>query len=80
MRAVSPLASHYWSTTPYCLGSHKVKYMAVSARAREQRGETDDQHYLSKALRDELKENAASFDFMVHVHGTGGCIRSKNRM
>jgi hypothetical protein len=51
------------------LGSQKVKYMAVSVRAREPRGETTDEDYLAENLRKELEREGASFDFMVHVQG-----------
>jgi hypothetical protein len=51
------------------LGPQKVKYMTVSIRAREQRGEAVSENYLSEALKNELGEKGASFDFMVHVHG-----------
>jgi hypothetical protein len=65
----SPLASHYWSTTPYRVGGQVVKYMAVSGRARERRDEGVGPNHLMEALTRELALGGASFDFVVHVQG-----------
>jgi hypothetical protein len=64
----SPLASHYWSTTPYRLGDQVVKYMAVSGRAWERRAEEVGPSYLAEALTRELAQGGISFEFVVHVH------------
>ena len=50
-KPASPLATHYWSTTPYRLGEAVVKYMAVSRRALEQRPEQVGENYLAEALK-----------------------------
>lgn len=65
----SPLASHYWSTTPYRLGGHAVKYMAVSPNAGTAKSNSGVQHEdgLVNALASELALEAATFDFGVHV-------------
>ena len=68
-KPASPLATHYWSTTPYRLGEAVVKYMAVSRRALEQRPEQVGENYLAEALKQELVTAGASFDFCVHIQG-----------
>lgn len=68
-RPASPLASHYWSTTPYRLGTDTVvKYMVVSSRAHEKPPGQGGRDYLAEALARDLQRDA-SFDFMVHVQG-----------
>lgn len=65
----SPLATHYWSTTPYRLGPLAVKYMAVSPLAGSASAQSGvlDQDGLSKALVRELTSGAVAFDFGVHA-------------
>lgn len=66
----SPLAITYWSTTPYLLGAGTaVKYVA-----RPDGGEADDarsgvstENGLTQALRRELSQGPAAFDFGVQV-------------
>jgi len=72
-RPASPLATNYWSTTPYALGPEKVKYMAVCPAPRQQPGE--DKDYLHTALVAGLAPGAgpASFDFVVHVQTDPKC-------
>ena len=65
----SPLETHYWSATPYRLGAHAVKYMAVSPLADApgaQAGVTDPSG-LRLALAWSLRNGPAAFDFGVHL-------------
>lgn len=65
----SPLASDYWSTTPYRLGGEAVKYMADSplvGPGDKATGVTSS-NGLSVALVEALKSGSATFDFGVHV-------------
>jgi len=66
---VSPLATHYWSTTPYLLGPHEaVKYMARSEHpaVNSQRRGVAAADGLRDALRSELWNGPARFTFGVH--------------
>lgn len=67
-KPTSPLASHYWSTTPYALGPAAVKYMAISPLAEGPPGpplRTADG--LRHALGAHLERNHAGFVFGAHV-------------
>ena len=66
-RPASPLATHYWSTTPYALGPAAVKYMAVCPAPRQQPEAGEDENYLHTALAADLTAGPASFDFLAHV-------------
>jgi hypothetical protein len=63
----SPLATNYWSTTPYALGPAIVKYMAVCPAPRQQPIAGEDKDYLHAALAAGLAAGPASFDFVAHV-------------
>jgi hypothetical protein len=63
----SPLATHYWSTTPYALGPAAVKYMAVCPAPNQRPEAGEDEDYLHAALAAELAAGPASFDFVAHV-------------
>ena len=65
----SPVATHYWSATPYRLGDAAVKYMAVSPLAAApgaQAGVTD-RDGLRLALGWALRQGPVAFDFGVHL-------------
>jgi hypothetical protein len=70
---VSPLATHYWSTTPSRLGGRAVKYMAATDRAAAEavRGGAQagvgDPDGLAAALRADLGQGPATYMFGVHV-------------
>lgn len=64
-KPASPLASPYWSTTPYYLGDTPVKY-AVIPKQEAARPITD-RDGLRAALVQELAAGEARFDFGVHV-------------
>jgi len=66
-RPASPLATNYWSTTPYALGPAVVKYMAVCPAPRQQPEAGQDLNYLHAALAAGLTAGPASFDFVAHV-------------
>lgn len=67
-KLAAPLASHYWSTTPYRLGDRAVKYMAVSPLAGASEGKSvASKDGLSEALVAHLRGQEARFDFGVHV-------------
>ncbi|MFL5337434.1 MAG: hypothetical protein ACJ8H8_30745 [Geminicoccaceae bacterium] len=66
-RPASPLATNYWSSTPYALGPAAVKYMAVCPAPRQQPGAGQDRDYLRAALAADLTAGPASFDFVAHV-------------
>jgi len=66
-RPASPLATNYWSTTPYALGPAAVKYMAVCPAPRKQPVPGEDPDYLHAALAAGLTAQPASFDFFAHV-------------
>jgi hypothetical protein len=70
-RLVSLLATNYWSTTPYLLGSAgAVKYMARSLfTATDAAGGVETPDGLTEALRNDLRSSAASFEFGVHRQG-----------
>jgi hypothetical protein len=62
----SPLTSRYWSATPYALGDQVVKYSAVPCGGADTSGEhPDDAGYLAAAMKGELGEGDACFDFMI---------------
>jgi len=65
----SPLNGPYWSSTPYRLGPHAVKYKVVAASGLGQSTEqpVKDEDGLSKALVSHLEANSAGFDFGVHL-------------
>ena len=70
-RPASPLASRYWSTTPYRLGPHAIRF---SARPHEACASADDLQskspdFLREALSAHLNlgKREACFDFMVQV-------------
>lgn len=63
----SPLASHYWSTTPYKLGDTlDVKYIAVTPEPVNQDG-VEDENGLRAALEARLAQGPVVFDFGAHV-------------
>jgi hypothetical protein len=66
-RPASPLATDYWSTTPYALGSAIVKYKAACPATNQQPVAGKDKDYLNAALAAGLRAGPASFDFVVHV-------------
>lgn len=65
----SPLASHYWSTTPYRLGKHAVKYVAKLPLANSDNSQTgvSTENGLSEALVRHLNSKTATFEFGVDV-------------
>jgi hypothetical protein len=66
---VSPLATHYWSTTPSRLGGHAVKYMAATDRAAADGAQAgvEDAEGLAAALSADLLRGPATYTFGVHV-------------
>jgi hypothetical protein len=66
-RPASPLATNYWSTTPYALGPAAVKYMAVCPAQRQRPAVGEDKDHLHAALAADLAAGPASFDFIAHV-------------
>jgi hypothetical protein len=68
-KPVSPLATHYWSTTPSRLGGHAVKYMAATDRAASDVAQAGvgDADGLAAALRADLLRGPATYTFGVHV-------------
>jgi hypothetical protein len=66
-RPSSPLGTHYWSTTPYRLGTQAVKYMAVSHQQAPAGAGVSAKNGLSQALAAHLSNREARFDFGVHV-------------
>ena len=64
----SPLASNYWSTTPYRLGGYAVKYMAAAVPSPPPNGAgVKTENGLSEALVAQLAAGPANFDFGVHI-------------
>jgi hypothetical protein len=62
----TPLASTYWSTTPYLLGTHAVKWSA-GPHATPETSPSDSPDKLRIALARQLTAGEASFDFMVQL-------------
>ena len=63
---VNPLASQYWSTTPYQFGSTAMKFAVVPTRqVPGELGSTPD--YLRSSLVDFLKNQDATFDFLIQL-------------
>ncbi len=67
-RPLSPLAINYWSTTPYRLGPHAVRWMVkpdLSKLVNAAQNNSPDR--LRHALAGQLAAGEASFDFMAQV-------------
>jgi hypothetical protein len=62
----TPLALKYWSTTPYLLGPHAVKW-SVQPHAVQAAPPSDSPDKLRIALAHQLSAGEASFDFMVQL-------------
>jgi hypothetical protein len=63
---VNPLASKYWSTTPYQFGSTTIKFAVVPTRQiAGELGSTP--NYLRSSLVDYLKNHDATFDFLIQL-------------
>ncbi|MEM7027862.1 MAG: catalase family protein [Pseudomonadota bacterium] len=65
----SPLATQYFSNTPYKLGPHNIKFSAkaCSLDANSNTQVNNDPDFLSKTMQAELQQQAACFDFMVQL-------------
>jgi len=67
-KITSPLATEYWSATPYQLGSKAIKFAvkpAVSQTDQAVRAVGKTETYLHEAMVEQLKEQDATFDFLV---------------
>ena len=67
-KITSPLATEYWSATPYQLGSKAIKFAvkpAVSQTDQVVRAVGKTETYLHEAMVEQLKEQDATFDFLV---------------
>ena len=76
-RPSSPLASYYWSTTPYRLGPRTVvKYMArcVSPDTHDNSAPVSSKNGLAAALRQQLLDRDASFLFGVFEMEAGQSV------
>jgi catalase len=66
----SPLEITYWSSTPYRLGTHAIKFSAVPRSIGESfnlENATDKSHYLREAMTQHLTSKEAYFDFMIQL-------------
>ena len=65
---VNPLDIRYWSTTPYLLGTHAVKYSIkpTSPNITRMPAHPGDNH-LCAVMKQQLAERNACFDFMVQL-------------
>jgi hypothetical protein len=69
-QVTNPLLIQYWSTTPYQLGSHSIKY-SVKPHSSDTLGSiSDSENYLSEAIVKYLTEDSkdATFDFLVQIY------------
>ncbi|MGV0025592.1 catalase family protein [Phormidesmis priestleyi] len=64
-KITSPLATEYWSTTPYRLGSMAIKFSAKPAVIQTDKSVEKTENYLHEAMVDQLKSQDAVFDFLV---------------
>lgn len=62
----NPLATRYWSTTPYQFGADAIKFaVKPTSQIDGTIGETPD--YLRSSLIDSLKNHDATFDFLIQL-------------
>jgi catalase len=61
----SPLATEYWSTTPYQLGSMAVKFSTKPIGSQTKPSASKTKDYLHTAMVEQLKTQDVSFDFLV---------------
>lgn len=61
----SPIATQYWSTTPYQLGSMAVKFSTKPTSPSIERSANKTPDYLQTAMVEQLKTQDASFDFLI---------------
>lgn len=65
----SPLDIRYWSTTPYALGPHKVKYhMRPTGTDKSHLPQPLTDNYLTNNMATHLRTSTASFDFFVQFY------------
>jgi hypothetical protein len=64
----TPLGLHYWSTTPYRLGPHAVKWSAFPTEASpHQASSPNSGDKLRKVMSRQLQERVFSFDFAAQL-------------
>ena len=61
----SPLATEYWSTTPYQLGSMAIKFSTKPTGSQIEPSVSKTKDYLHTAIVEQLKTQDASFDFLI---------------
>ncbi len=64
-KITSPLATEYWSTTPYQLGSTAIKFSAKPTESKLDGSVGKTENYLHDAMVEQLKNQDAIFDFLV---------------
>jgi len=74
-KIASPLLSRYWSTVPYRLGDHAVKYSARPCDGEsDEEPETMNDNYLREVMADHLLTKDACFEFMVQKQTDPGTM------
>lgn len=66
-KVVNPLASRYWSMTPYKLGNQQMKYSAKPCAGGTFHTQSDSADRLRENMTSQLATGAACFDFMVQT-------------
>ncbi len=64
-KITNPLATEYWSTTPYQLGSTAIKFAVKPAVSQMDKSVEKTEDYLHEAMVEQLKNQDATFDFLV---------------
>ena len=67
-KIANPLATQYWSATPYKLGSQAIKFTVKpypENQSMDSRFVPRTKDYLREAVKAHLKNNAACFDFLI---------------
>jgi hypothetical protein len=69
-KVTNPLLERYWSTTPYKLGSHAIKYAAIPRdlqSAGDEKTTSKSDNFLREAIVQQLSQKDVYFDFAVQV-------------
>jgi hypothetical protein len=64
-KITSPLATEYWSTTPYRLGSTAIKFSTKPTVSQTDQSFGKTENYLHEAMVNQLKDQDAVFDFLI---------------
>ena len=63
----NPLEGRYWSTVPFRLGPHSVKYYAASSTDVAGPPDPESPNFLQEAMKTQLDKTEARFDFYVQL-------------